>query len=374
MRIAVNTRFLLKGKLEGIGTYSLEILYRMVRDHPEDQFIFFFDRPFDSSFIFEKNITPVVLLPPARLPILWKWWFEYSVTRALKKYKAEVFFSPDMFLSLRTDVPTLLVVHDLAFLHYPEYIPPRFRNFYKKYTKKYLNAAAHIMTISEYTKSDIIQAFGISSDKITMAYNDAGDQFKPISASSATSIKQKHTQGKDYFFYLGAIHPRKNLEGLVLAYNQFRENNEQEIALVIAGRKSWMTEEFDHLILTSPYVTDIVLLGHLGDESYLFMGACKAFIYISKFEGFGIPILEAIRADRPVICSNSSSMPEVAGEAAILVDPFNIEEIATAMEKILSDHVLLEKLAKARKVQSEKFNWQKTSEKIYEQLRRISSD
>jgi glycosyltransferase involved in cell wall biosynthesis len=135
-----------------------------------------------------------------------------------------------------------------------------------------------------------------------------------------------------------------------------------------------MTENFEKILEESPFKSDIILLGHVDGESHLLMGACKAFIYISKFEGFGIPILEAIRTDRPVICSNTSSMPEVAGEAAILVDPFNTDEIARAMENIVTDDALLEKLAKARPIQSKKFSWQKTSESIYTQLSRIGSN
>lgn len=371
MRIAVNARFLLKGKLEGIGRYSLEVLKRMVMDHPEDHFIFLFDRPFDRSFIFADNITPVTLFPPARHPILWKWWFDYSVTFALRKYQADVFFSPDMFLSLRTNTPTLLVVHDLAFLHYPEYIPVKFRRYYAKYTSKFLEKAIHLMTVSAYTKSDIIASYGISPEKITLGYNDASEIYQKISLEDQRAIKEKYSDGKDYFFYLGAIHPRKNTERLILAYNKFRDKTGKDIKLIIAGRRSWMTESFDNCLAKSNYSSDIRVLGHIEGESHLLMGACAAFIYISIFEGFGIPILEAIRADRPVICSSTSSMPEVAGKAAILVDPFNIVEIAESMERILIDQSLLKALAEARKVQSGKFDWQRTSEIIYEKLRYI---
>src|SRR6056300_399785 len=113
MRIAINTRFLLKGKMEGFGWFTYETVKRMVMDHPEHTFIFFFDRPYDSHYVFAKNVIPIVLRPPARHPILFKIWFNYSITRALKKHKADVFFSPDGYLSLRTTVPQIGVIHDL---------------------------------------------------------------------------------------------------------------------------------------------------------------------------------------------------------------------------------------------------------------------
>ena len=133
MRIAVNTRFLLKSKLEGFGWFTFETLKRMTMNHPEHEFIFFFDRPYDDKFIFSDNITPVVLPPMARHPILFKIWFNKSVTWALKKYKADVFFSPDGYLSLKTDIPQIGVIHDLNFEHFPNDIPPTPRKYLLKY-------------------------------------------------------------------------------------------------------------------------------------------------------------------------------------------------------------------------------------------------
>ena len=122
MRIAVNTRFLLKNKLEGIGWFTYETVKRLVENHPEHEFYFFFDRPFEEEFIFGKNVHPIVLFPPARHPVLYFIWFEYSVANALKVYKIDVFLSPDNFLTLRTKVPTVLVTHDIAHLHFPEQV------------------------------------------------------------------------------------------------------------------------------------------------------------------------------------------------------------------------------------------------------------
>src|SRR5690606_7224010 len=117
MRIAVNTRLLLKGKLEGIGWFTYQTLERIVKQHPEHEFIFFFDRPYDRSFVFASNVTPVVLSPQARHPVLFYLWFELGIPRLLRKYKADLFLSPDGFSSLSTKVPTCLVIHDLAFEH-----------------------------------------------------------------------------------------------------------------------------------------------------------------------------------------------------------------------------------------------------------------
>ena len=165
MIIAINTRFLLKGKLEGIGWFTNEIVRRMVVNHPEHEFIFLFDRPYDPQFIFASNINPVVISPPARHPILWYIWFEWSVRRALKKYKADIFISTDGFLSLSSKVPSLLVVHDLAFEHYPQHLPFKFRYYLQKFTPKFVRKATHTITVSSYSKKDLIvwlTRFGIN--------------------------------------------------------------------------------------------------------------------------------------------------------------------------------------------------------------------
>ena len=201
MKIAVNTRFLLKNQLEGIGRYSFEILRRMVNEHPEDEFIFFFDRAYDEKYVFGNKVTPVVLFPPARHPILWYIWFEWSVHRALKKYKPDVFLSLDGYCSLRTSIPTLLVIHDLAFEHFGQFVPNLVKKYYQKYTPLYVGKAKEIIAVSEYTKQDIVNLYKTNPSKIHVAYNQCGDYFKPISKTEKEKIKQIQSQSKEYFFY-----------------------------------------------------------------------------------------------------------------------------------------------------------------------------
>lgn len=164
MNIGVNTRVLLKGRMEGVARYIYETLSRMVKDHPEDHFFFFFDRPFDPTFVFGDNVTPVVLFPQARHPILWYIYFEWSITRALEKYKIDVFLSPDNSLSLRTKVPTVLVTHDIAYAHFPDHLPKGVLRYCQKYIPKFNRRAEQIIAVSNATKQDLISTFDI--DKI----------------------------------------------------------------------------------------------------------------------------------------------------------------------------------------------------------------
>ena len=166
MNVAINTRFLLQGKMEGFGWYTYEISKRLVRNHPEHTFYFFFDRPFDESFVFEKNVVPLALSPPARHPILFYIWFEWSVRKALRKFKIDIFFSPDGYLSLGSKVRQVGTIHDINFEHNPQDVPLAPRIYLRKFFPKFAKKAHRLITVSEYSKSDIVQTYGVPEEKI----------------------------------------------------------------------------------------------------------------------------------------------------------------------------------------------------------------
>ena len=199
MRIAINTRFLLPDYLEGYGYFALESLKYIINTYPGHQFIFIFDRPYDQRFIFSSNIIPVVAGPPARHPLLWKYWYDVRIPTILKKYKAEIFVSPDGICSLATKIPQCIIVHDLAFLHYPSHYKTSHQLFFKKYIPKFLQKAKSIVTVSEFSKHDIIDWYKIDPQKITVVYNAAKEIFHPVTMNVAETIRKKYTDGKEYF-------------------------------------------------------------------------------------------------------------------------------------------------------------------------------
>jgi len=372
MKIAVNTRFLLKNQLEGIGRYSFEILRRMVAQHPEDEFIFLFDRAYDEKYIFGDNVTPVVVSPPSRHPILWYIWFEWAIPRVLKKYQADVFLSLDGYCSLSTDIPTVMVIHDLAFEHLHQYIPKAAKYFYQKYSPLYAEKAKSIIAVSEYTKQDIINQYNISPSKIQVAYNQCGDYFKPISDVEKEAIRKQWSQSKEYFFYAGAVHQRKNVHRLIEAFDTFKEKTKSDFLLIIGGRFAWQTGVVKDAYENAKHRNDIIITGYLSNEDLAnLMVAAYALTYVSEFEGFGIPILEAMKSHTPVITSNCTSMPEVAGDAAILVEPTSVESISDAMINLFENKEKRNELIEAGKIQITKFDWQQSMEIIYKSLERI---
>ncbi len=373
MKIAVNTRLLLQGKLEGIGWFSYESLKRMTISHPEHEFIFIFDRPYSEEFIFADNVTPVVVCPQARHPFLYMLWFEISVTRVLKKHKADIFLSTDGYLSLSTKVPSIAVLHDLNFEYYPKDMPKLDLWYYKFFFPKFAKKAKRIITVSEYSKTDIHKLYGIDNSVIDVAYNGVKDAYFPINAEDKTEIKKKYTDGQDYFVFVGALHPRKNLVGLFNAFDYYKKKRgSSSTKLVIVGSKQWWTKSIRNAYENMDNKKDVVFTGHLSSEDLnMVVASAIAMTYVSYFEGFGIPIIEAFKAETAVITSNVTSMPEVAGDAALIVDPFDYKDIAAAMAKIESDTALRASLIAKGKERAKLFTWENTANKIWESIIKV---
>ncbi len=370
MKIAVNARFLLPGKLEGIGWYSHEILRRLVSAHPEDKFYFLFDRQPDTRFLYGPNVTSVQVFPPARHPFLWYWWFERSLPRVLHRLQPDVFFSPDGYASLCTNVPTVMTVHDLAYLHFPEQVPGLVGKFYRHYVPKYLQKVQHITAVSEATALDIKKHFSIAENKITVAPNAARPVFQPLSDQEKTAVLQQWTQGRPFYLYYGAIHPRKNVHRLIQAFDIFKKQTGAPHYLVLAGRMAWHTEAVQQAIQSASHAAQIVLTGYQDDARLARLaGSAFALVYPSLFEGFGLPVLEAMHCDVPVITSDTSSLPEVAGGAALLVNPHETASISDAMIRLWQEPEIYRELVLKGKTARQRYSWEDTADVVYAALR-----
>ena len=365
MKIAVNTRLLLKDRLEGIGWVEFETLRRMVESHPEVEFFFLFDRQPDPMFLFGNNVNPIVLFPQARTSLLFIWFFEFSVRKALKRIQPDLFFSPDGYLSLHSDVPQVVQFHDLNFEHFPKDIPFRYRWHYRHFFPKFARKAKRIVTVSEFSKQDIVDCYGIDPKKIDVAYNGVNEKFAPISEEEQEAIRAKYTDGNPYFMFVGSLHPRKNLARLFTAFDLFKSQTPSNVKLLIVGEKRWWSEPIDQAYSQMRFKDEVVFAGRLrAEDLHLVTAAALASVYVSYFEGFGIPILEAFRCETPVITSNVTSMPEVADDAALLVDPFSEASIAEGMTEMLDENVREALIEKGRE-RAKDFSWDLAAEGIW---------
>jgi glycosyltransferase involved in cell wall biosynthesis len=374
MRIAVNTRLLLKDKLEGIGWFTYETLIRITQDHPEHEFFFLFDRKPDPAFLFSKNIKPIVLFPQARHPFLWYIWFEFSVARFLRKNRIDLFVSTDGFIPTNTKVPTISVIHDINFLHYPKGIPFFTRQYFNRFFPVFANKAAQIVTVSEYSKNDIASNYGIDLNKIFVTHNGANTLYKPIDCKLKEDVRAKFTNGLPYFIFVGALNPRKNVARLIKAFDLFLDKTKLEFALLIVGEPMFMTNDIALALKEMKNPKKVFFTGRMQvSDLCLAMGAATALTYVPYFEGFGIPLVEAMNCHIPIIASNKTSIPEVAGDAAFYVDPFDVESIAHAMKLVATDAKLQEALSAKAENRKAHFSWDKTAAELYKCMELLMS-
>lgn len=335
--------------------------------HPEHQFVFLFDRPFDPGFIFSDNITPLVVWPPTRHPILSLFWFECRIPAILRKRKAGLFVSTDGYLSLRTNVPQAVVTHDINFVHRPGDLPWFIAMFYNRFFPKYAQKAVRLATVSSYSKSDIVKEFGIDAGKVDIVPNGCNPLYKPISDLEKTGIRQKYAGGKPYFLFVGALHPRKNLKGLLDAFEQYRKSGNPDTRLIIVGAKMFKTGSISETLEKMEYGKEVIFTGRISSEELrLVYGGALALVFVPFFEGFGIPVIEAMSAGVPVICSDTTSLPEVGGDAVLYVSPSHPEQITAAMRKLTEDENLRSTLIEKGLARAKEYSWDNSAQKLWE--------
>jgi len=374
LKIVVNTRLLLPGRLDGIGWFSYQSLKRITEKHPEAHFIFLFDRPFDPQFVFSENVTPMVLWPPARHPFLFYYWMQFAVKPFLNRVKPDLFLSPDGFLALGATCKQLPVMHDINFHHYPLDLPFWVRKYYNRFFPKFAKAASRIATVSEFSKNDLSKTYGIDLAKIDVVYNGINEYFAPLDEPAKKVALEKYTGGKDYFLFVGSLSPRKNIVRLIKAFSLFKKETGSDMKLVLAGAIFWGEREMLSLMKELNLASEIVFTGRVPDEALREITASAfAFTYVPYFEGFGIPLIEAMQCGVPIIAANTSSLPEVAGEAAVYADPFNESDIKNAMVKVYSDKNLRDELVKKGHEQKAKFSWDRTADLLWKSIAKTVS-
>lgn len=371
MRIAVNTRLLIQGKLEGIGWFAHETLRRITAAHPGHEFIYFFDRPFNERFVHAPNVRPVVLPPPTRHPVLYRIWFDAMLPWALRKHRADVLLSPDGYLSLRTSVPQLAVMHDLNFEHYPLDLPPAYSRFYRRFFPRFAEKAARIVTVSEFSKQDIVATYGVPAGKIDVVHNGIGDVFRPLPPEEQAAVRQRLTGGSPYFVSVGSLHPRKNIARLLEAFDLYAERHAQA-RLVVVGEAFWWDARMKQAWSAMRHADKVVFTGRLQQhELHATLASARALVFVSYFEGFGIPVAEAMKCGVPVVAADATSLPEVAGDAAVYCDPFDTASIAAALERVGNDDQLCARLAQAGLQRAARYTWDRTAEGLWNSLQRI---
>ncbi len=328
MVIAVNTRWLLKQGLEGTGWFTHSLLLRITQNHPEVTFHFLFDRKPDPSFKYGSNVVLHRLYPPARHYHLWSIWNHIRVPLKLRRIKPDLYFSPDGMAAKGWRGKQLLTVHDLNFEHHPEWIPEAVAEWLQKHMIEYAKEADHLVCVSETTLEDAHRTWGIPKEKMDVVYNAPQRSFVPTTERADLPAKGS------YFVCVGAIVPRKNYSIAVRAFSKYRLQGGTS-DLIFVGMHMHDDEKLTRVLEESPHREYIHFIGRReGHELNNILSNSSALLFPSLFEGFGIPIVEGMAAGTPVLCSDVSCMPEIAGGAAKLLPPEEPDLWADAMIQI----------------------------------------
>ena len=364
--------------MDGIGWFTYETTRRMVASHPEHQFILLFDRPprrgVDSEFdamLAAANVDTVVLCPQARHPVLWWMFFELAVPCALRRHKADLYLTPDGMMPLHPKVPTLSVIHDLNFEHSTDNLRASHQRYMTSFFPRFARAAKRIATVSEYSKQDIAATYGIEPERIDVVYDGAHSHYRPHSDDEKRAVRQRFTSGAPYIIFISTILKRKNLANLLKAFDLVKATDSRGLKLVVVGSRVWWQDELKEAYDNMRHSDDVVMLGHASpDDLAALLSASEMLVYPSYFEGFGIPILEAMYAETAVVCSRTTSMPEVGGDAVLYVDPASPEDIANAVNQAFDPEKRDDMIACGRE-QRILFSWERTANLLWQSLMKV---
>ncbi len=374
IRIAVNTRMLQKDRLDGIGYFTYHTLQKITTAHPDVQFFFLFDRPYDPSFVFSPNVTPIIISPATTNPVFTYLWYHVRLKSAIQKIKPDLFISPDGIIPLGCNTKILSVIHDINFVHYPKDLKFLTSTFYNLFFPRYVREATRIATVSNYSKADLVKQYNLNASKIDVVYNGADPSFKPLTTETKIATRKKYTEGKEYFMFIGSVHPRKNIGRLLQAFDLFKKESGSDMKLVISGRMFWGKSKIQKILQSLTHKNDVIFTGRVDDhELHALLGSAFCLAYPPYFEGFGVPLIEAMNSEVPIISSHVTSLPEIAGNATLYFDPFSIEEIKNAMQTIYSDTKLRRQLIENGKKQRLHFSWDITAKKLWESIEKTLS-
>jgi len=369
MNIGIDVRSLLEKERSGVGEYTYQLLGAIFSLDKENQYHLFYNswKAADDLLPKEwKNFPNVHFYgfhwPNKLLNFCFKFLRWPKIDSLIKSTdKMDLFFIPNLnFVALSRGVKKIITVHDLSFLRYPRFFSWKRRLWHWFVNpKKLIRGADKIIAVSENTKKDLMELYGVASEKIRVIYSGVGQDLRNENRElRIEEIKKKYNLPEKFILFLGTLEPRKNIEGLIRAFEIFKTAENTDYKLVIVGQRGWLYKKILAQAAASPVCDDIKFINYISpEEKFIFYKLAKLFVYQSFYEGFGFPPLEAARAGTPVIVSSVSSLPEVMGEAALMVDPNNPAEMAKVMAECLTDENLRNSLVEKGKKQAEKFSW-----------------
>jgi glycosyltransferase involved in cell wall biosynthesis len=302
-------------------------------------------------------------------------WTHLRLAAELQQYPPDVLFVPAHVLPLYCPVPAVVTVHDLGYRHYPDTHRLLDRWYLDWTTRRHCRTARHILADSLATRQDLLDFYGANPDRISVVYLGRDESLAPVTDPEFIArAKARYNIRTDYLFYLGTLHPRKNLVRLIEAFHQaIQTTSTERLQLVIAGQRGWLYDQIFARVEQLGLTGQVIFAGYVTDEDKpALLSGALAYVFPSLFEGFGLPVLEAMACGTPVLTSNCSSLPEVAGQAALLVDPHSTGEIAAGLVQLITEPGLRQELVQRGFQQIRAFSWSQAAVQVWELVEKVA--
>ena len=357
----------------GVGHYTFELARALARAHPADQFELISPKPFD-EYVFEREpIANLSFIKGKSSAIRGHWW-SVGLPLYAKRAGLDLFHGTNFELPLWNRRRTVLTIHDLSALRYPELHRPRLARRARVRLPLAAKLARAIITPTEAVKREVCSQFRLKAEKVTAIHEAPRKVFQPLPLDQTVEIRKHLGIENDFLLFVGTLEPRKNLLTLLKAFEQILRHTSWRPQLVVAGGQGWLMDETFSFLKESGLNEHLRLTGYLNDqELQALYSSCKAFIYPSLYEGFGLPPLEAMACGAPVIATRIPALQETLADAAILLEPVDVDGLARAIISILENDDRRRELSSSGLEQAAQYSWERAAQLTYEIYRRVAS-
>jgi glycosyltransferase involved in cell wall biosynthesis len=367
MRLGIDARLVYYHQA-GISRYCLQLMRALADIDKEDQFVIFQSRRDGRQLVDQANFQARPLWTPSHHPLE-----QYLLSLELRFTPVDVLHSPDFIPPLRRRCRSIITIHDLAFLLYPQYLTKSSARYYGQIDQA-VRHTDHIIAVSESTRGDIVRLLGVPEQMITVIHEAPRRFFHLLpDVDLKPRLHKRFNLERDFVLFVGTVEPRKNLPTLLSAFQQVLDHYHPEVDLVLAGAPGWLTDELYALVGRLKLEGRVHFLGRVSDEELVWLyNAAQVFVFPSFYEGFGLPPLEAMACGTPTIVSNVSSLPEVVGDAGLVIDPTDANDLTVAIWRLLSDQALRDEMIDKGFRRAALFSWERAARETLELYRRVA--